>query len=360
MMLRMVGLLSSALSLAIILSFGSAPYTVATEAKGKAKPIKLYGQIDELSYVCSSAGVKLTGSSLPAKVAKISLGSAAAYSGLREGDTVLNARVGDSGVALTIDRKGKKYEAAIATDVKGLKAEFESRKIPFSFGDSAFDKHLKTLGTCEIVLLVDHSASMGDTHIGIPGDLSKWVWCRQQIDNLFLCTDRVLDGGFTLVPFNAKFQIRKNITLWDLKQTFRQLKPEGQDKNISAPIESVMNDYFYARKPDSKPLVVVVLTDGTQNIGAPLQNMLIEASHKLRKPGEVVVTFMQVGDSILGEELFHDLDRNLVAKGAKYHMVDYKTFGELRNKGVVSELLETVQLSAQTATGNAAMTKSKI
>jgi hypothetical protein len=347
----------------IVLLLATAPYAVAAEAgKKSSKPIKLFGQIDELSYVCSSAGVKLSGTALPAKVAKISLGSAAAYSGLREGDTVLQARVGENGVALTIDRKGKKYEAAIATDVKGLRAEFESRKIPFSFGDSAFDKQLKTLGTCEIVLLLDHSASMGDTHIGVPGDLSKWVWTRQQLDNLLLCTDRVLDGGFTIVPFNSKFQIRKGVTLWDLKQTFRQLKPEGQGKNISAPIESVINDYFYARahKGVTKPLVIVVLTDGTQNTGAPLQNVLIEASQKLNKPGEVVITFMQVGESILGEELFHDLDRNLVAKGAKYHMVDYKTFGELRNKGVVSELLETVELSAQTETGNAAMTKSKL
>ncbi|MBY0358358.1 MAG: VWA domain-containing protein [Candidatus Obscuribacterales bacterium] len=310
------------------------------------KKITLYGKIDEFSYLCSSAGVRLSGGGkLPAYVDKISLGSAASYSGLRQGDKVLQAQVDDHGIILSIDRKGKTYQARIATDVKGLKAQFESRKIAFSFGDSPFDKDLKLLNKCDLVLLLDRSQSMSDTHAGCPGDLSKWVWTKQQIDNFFLAVDRTMEKGFNLVLFNDSYQERKDVTLWDLRQVFDTVKPAGTRKNISLPLESVLKDYFYKRKRTSehKPCLLVVLTDGVENVGQPLQEVLIEASKKLEHQDEVTVVFMQVGDSIFAEELFDDLDQNLVAKGARYHMVDYQPFSELRNRGLLFEILKVVK-----------------
>jgi hypothetical protein len=127
--------------------------------------------------------------------------------------------------------------------------------------------------------------------------------------------------------------------LWDLKQLFDRIKPEGVHKNIAAPLEAVMNDYFKRRRPDSKPLLIAVVTEGTENIGTPLQTVLIDAASKMNRPGEVVVTFLQVGDSVSGEDLFDDLDRNLVGKGAKYDIASYRTFAELRNKGLLWELI---------------------
>ena len=314
-----------------------------TSSASGNKPFTLYGRIDELTYVMSSSGVRIGGGKLPGIVDKISLGSAAAYSGLQKGDKVLKAALDENSVVLSIERKGKVYQTRIATNVKGLRSEFEARKIPFSFGDSPFDKELKTLGNCELVVLVDQSKTMGDDHAGCPGDISKWMWTKEQIDNLFLATDRVLEEGFNLGLFSDRVQIRTGVTLYDLRQVFDNVRPAGDNKNISGALETAMNDYFYHRKPDSKPLMVAVITDGLQNTGPSLQDVLIEASKKMKRPGEVVVTFLQVGESIRAEELFDDLDRNLVAKGAKYKMVHFKPFSELRNRGVVYELLMCVK-----------------
>lgn len=349
-------LLGAAMQLLLIVAPAAValPAKTAGVEKSKTACITLYGRIDELSYLCSSTGIRLAGGKLPSKVEKISLGSSAAYSGLREGDRVLQAQMDDHSVTLTIDRKGRQYQAKIATDVKGLKAQFEARKIAFSFGDSPFDKELKLLSKCNVVFVLDKSLSMQDNHAGCPGDLSKWTWSRQQIDNFFLATDRVLDNGFDLVLFNDTFEQRRDVTLWDLKQVFGTVRPRGQHKNISQPLEEIFKDYFYKRKhsPDTKPLVVVVLTDGTENVGTPLQEVLIEASQKLTKPGEALVTFMQVGDSISAEELFDDLDQNLVAKGARYHMVNYVPFTTLRNRGLLWELMKTVKEAAASAPKN--------
>lgn len=327
---------------AIILALILAPGAVA---KSNKPTLKLYGEIDELSYLSSSAGVRLTSSKLPAAVSKISLGSAAAYSGLRDGDKVLAVKTVDNNLVFSIERDGKRYEANVATDVYGLKAEFEARKVPWSFNEGAFDKELQSLTTCELVIMIDRSASMGDNQAGVPGDQTKWSWCKQQIDNFYFSTAKILEGGLDIVTFggNTPQQRWKSVSLWDLKQVFTRLKPEGKRKDISTPIAEVLNDYFKARKPDSKNLIVVVLTDGLKNEGQPLQTMLAEVSSKIKHPHEVTVVFMQIGDSVFADELFDDLDRNLIAKGARYDFVDYKPFALLRNKGILWELLVTLR-----------------
>ncbi len=63
----------------------------------------------------------------------------------------------------------------------------------------------------------------------------------------------------------------------------------------------------------------------------------------MQRPGEITVVFMQVGDSVFADELFDDLDRNLLAKGAKYDIAQFKSFSQLRNKGILWELLATLK-----------------
>src|SRR4030095_15730411 len=294
-----------------------APHTVATPQKesrssaAKTRPIVLHGHIDELSYLCSSAGIRLSGSQLPARVTKLSLGSAAAYSGVQEGDKVLKIDSEDNAIVLTVERAGKQYQAKIAVNVRGLRAEFEARKIRFSLGDSPFDKELASLKECHVAILLDRSLSMNDRDAGCPGDISKWMWCRQQINNMYAATSRVHDSGLDIVLCNDTHQIKKGVTLWDLKQAFDQIRPAGTRKNISQPLQEVLDGYFKRRTEDSKPEVVIVLTDAKENIGPPLQDVLIEASNKMTRPREVIVTFLQVGESIMAEELLEDLERNL-------------------------------------------------
>ena len=341
--------------ISIIASWCSAPQVVAAPHDAsrphvaKTRPLVLHGHIDELSYLCSSAGIRLAGAQLPTKIAKVALGSAAAYSGVQEGDKVVHMDTEDNAMVLTVERAGKQYQAKIAVNVHGLRAEFEARKIRYSLGDSPFDKELASLKQCHVAILLDRSMSMNDRDAGCAGDITKWMWCRQQIDNMYAATSRVHDSGLDLVIFNDTHQTKKGVTLWDLKQAFDQIRPAGTHKNISQPLSEVLNDYFRRRTEDSKPQVVIVLTDAKENIGLPLQEVLIEASNKMTRPREVVVTFLQVGESIMGEELLEDLDRNLVAKGARYHLVNYKPFSEVRNMGLLRELLAATHEATQAA-----------
>lgn len=327
--------------LIIALCLGFEPTAKAADNPPPKKTLKLFGSIDEFSYISAGSGVTLSSGKLPAKVSKISLGSAAAYSGLREGDVVTDASVGPDSVDLTITRNGKTYKASLATNVAGLKADFKRRNIPTTFAASAFDKELEALSRCNIVVMLDRSASMNDTDPGVPGDMTKWVWCQQQVDNMYIGTERVLGNGFDLMLFNDRFERHNRVNLYDLKQVFQRVKPEGAQKRFSVALSSVLQDYFKSKDRDKRPLVVAVLTDGG-NVGLPLQEMLIEASKEVKQPYEVTIIVMQVGTSFHGEELYEDLDTNLVAKGAKYHILEYHNFAEVRNKGMLLELVTLV------------------
>jgi hypothetical protein len=74
----------------------------------------------------------------------------------------------------------------------------------------------------------------------------------------------------------------------------------------------------------------------------------------MTRPGEVLVQFLQVGESLPAEDVFEDLDRNLVARGARYHMVNYKPFADFRNKGLLREVLEAVREILQAKPAGAA------
>jgi hypothetical protein len=340
--MKVVPLVAACLACLTLLSTWLACHADADEKKSPAKkPVKLYGQIDELSYLSSGSGISLTSGKLPARVAKISLGSTAAYSGLKEGDTVTDAEVGPNSIDLTVKRNGKSYRASIATNVAGLKADFKRRNIPLTYASSAFDKELEALGKCKIVVMIDRCESMGEINAGVPGDLTKWAWCQQQVDNMYIGTERVLNKGFDIVLFNDKLERRNRVNLFDLKQVFQRIKPEGTQKRLSAALDSVLQDYFKSKDRGKEPLVVAVLTDGG-NVGIPLQQVLIEASKQATKPYEVNIIVLQVGTSFHGEDLFEDLDTNLVAKGAKYHILEYHTFAAVRNKGLLLELVTLV------------------
>jgi len=233
--------------------------------------------------------------------------------------------------------------------VHGLRSEFEARKIRHSIGDSPFDKELNSIKDCHVAILVDRSLSMNDRDAGCPGDISKWMWVKQQISNMYAATSRVDDSGVDLVFFSDTHQAKRGVTLSDLRQAFDQIKPSGNHKNISQPLSDVLNDYFRSRTDGSKPQVVIVISDATENVGPPLQEVLIEVSQKMARPREVIVTFLQVGNSIMAEELLEDLDRNLVAKGARYHLVNYKPFSEVRNMGLLRELLAATHEATQYA-----------
>ena len=60
------------------------------------------------------------------------------------------------------------------------------------------------------------------------------------------------------------------------------------------------------------------------------------------EPDQITLTFLQIGDSFQGRDFLLDLDDELVNEGAKYDIVDTKTFQQLKAEGLAKCLVDAL------------------
>jgi hypothetical protein len=106
-----------------------------------------------------------------------------------------------------------------------------------------------------------------------------------------------------------------------------------------------LNEYF-ARRNDTgghcKPLAIAIITDGMPDNPRSLRDLIVEATHAMRNPHEITITFLQIGTEREGYELLHDLDQNLLHEGAKYDIVSSKPFPDVVRDGLARSLVDAI------------------
>lgn len=77
------------------------------------------------------------------------------------------------------------------------------------------------------------------------------------------------------------------------------------------------------------------------NIGRSLEQTIINATD-IVPAGQVVASFIQIGTDRAGLNAIKNLDDGLIARGAKYDMVDAKYFGDLTKFGMKRVLADAI------------------
>lgn len=239
---------------------------------------------------------------------------------------------------------------------------------PYSGGITA--KDLSVLANHDVAVVIDRSFSMftrdcpapfgmqppspvshpfssltGALLGGSGGAVSRWEWCQMQADNLARMTASVLPRGLTVVLFSSRPRLYNNVTAAQLGEIFAANHPGG-GTDTTAALRCVLDDYFMRREAAGqvKPLAIAVITDGMPNNPHSLKECIIKATTHLRRQDELAITFLQVGTEREGIALVSDLD-NLVGQGAKYDIVDTKTFPNLLRTGLARALVDAVMQS---------------
>jgi hypothetical protein len=214
------------------------------------------------------------------------------------------------------------------------------------------------LGTRDIVILVDKSGSMKEpdcptsTISGLgsllfnrsaPQGMSRWDWSERQISFLGHQTSSVLPDGFTLVLFSGGQETFRNVHADQIPSIFRASNPGG-GTNMAKALKKQLNEYFAERNnnPYVKPLSIAIITDGVPDNARALTSTIIEATRQMQNPGEISISFLQVGNDPQGSRLLQDLDFDLVNQGAYFDIVSAKGFPELMRKGLPRAIAESV------------------
>lgn len=208
----------------------------------------------------------------------------------------------------------------------------------------------KDLANFDLELIVDQSLSM--RRRDCPGRTSRWDWCGMQLSNLSDQLAPYAPRGFTLTTFASEFQSYQNATARDVQQLFSGFRL-GSGTRLAGPLDARLGHYFQTRNAHSKPLLIVVITDGVPSPATEpmlVAGTLIAATRRMVRPDEVTVVFFQIGGGDqLGRFFLSQMDNTLVAAGAKYDIVRSVPFEQLERFGLTQSLVAAVRNFAQPA-----------
>lgn len=303
-------------------------------------------------------GYKISGndsSLLTGKVEKVFPPSVAWLAGLKTNDNILKAQTGKTDVVLFVKRGTREFKLTLKIPAAIDESLISQNRNATNNSDGGFGapiKHpellepaIKLLGNYDCYLLVDVSGSMADTISDgskRSESMSKWKWCQSQSSSFYNDVAKFMPSGITFLPFNHQFSMVPNCRGKEIQTLFTQLSPQG-GTDIAGPLDFVVSSYLYKKqkKQKAKPIAIAVMTDGECGL-QEIADTLIDATQKMTHPKEIVITFLSIGDTTAGSPVLKALDDDLVAAGAKYDIVDTRSFDELSKYGLTKALAATL------------------
>jgi hypothetical protein len=231
-----------------------------------------------------------------------------------------------------------------------------SFKLPW-FGvataDDAASKELSPLSNHDVVLIIDRSRSMSITdcfpafvdNIGrqFYRPVRRWQWCHEQTVELAKKTEIALPDGLTVVLFAKTFATYNNANIDSIESIFADTnnKPDGGTDTATA-LSSQIEAYFDRKSKlgeHIKPLLIAIISDGCPDNPALFCQVIVKATQSMNQPGEIAITFLQVGNDNRAIYLLKQLKNGLLDQNAKYNIVNIIPFPELNKIGLPQALV---------------------
>ena len=210
------------------------------------------------------------------------------------------------------------------------------------------DTNIKTARTLQDVLanhdlaiIIDRSGSMSTKDC--PGGLSRWQWCSKQASQLAQAAVQA-SSAITVMFFNNELQIFDNVSPKNLPTLFTNYSPAG-GTILAAPLTAQLDRYFAKR---TKPLIMVVISDGIPQDRLVLAPMISDASDSLHYIGEVTISFLLIGNQVDAQEfkrLIGELDGGGINNGGMVDVIGFRTLSVKGIKQTLFDELKTITLT---------------
>lgn len=180
----------------------------------------------------------------------------------------------------------------------------------------------------DYVLLLDRSGSMGEV-VSKSNSQSRWKYAEESTKALARRIGEFDSDGIDVYPFGSGFQKITGVTADKVAEIFTNTAPNGGTDFVPV-LTEVFAEHF---RKGNKPTTVIVMTDGEPSNGdagkKALKDLIVATTKKLEGDAELAVSFLQVGDDPAATKFLKELDDDLVKAGAKFDIVDTKTFADL-------------------------------
>ena len=187
----------------------------------------------------------------------------------------------------------------------------------------------------DFIVLVDKSGSMSTTDC--PGAKSRWDYAQENVLAIARECQKYDDNGITVGVFANKLKLYENVTdgAGMLEKIFSENQPGGSTDTAGA-VGLVIQEYLSGNK--AKPIICVVITDGTPDSEPDLIKVIVEATKKISTREEIGLEFIQIGKDAHAHAFLSRLDNDLTKEGAKLDIVNTVTADDLGDK-LISDVL---------------------
>lgn len=219
---------------------------------------------------------------------------------------------------------------------------------------------LKILTTRDLIVFVDKSYSMNtrdcppianaiQVRDRSPGFLAKrsgisrWQWVATSTMDLAKQVSPYDPDGFKLIIFNDWKTEYNNVKPTDIPRIFQSTQVGGSE-NIVLFLAEQLNFYIKLKRSTSntKPLAIAVLTDGLPDDRKNFPNLLVNITNQMSEKQDIKIVFIQIGQSQEGGAFLEFLDNQLTGLGAKYDIIDHKSFNQVSISGVGRAIVDAI------------------
>ena len=192
------------------------------------------------------------------------------------------------------------------------------------------------LKSYDIAILLDRSGSM--VIEDCPNSKSRWDYARENVEAVAARANKLDSDGITVVVFGSQVKVYENTTPAKIQDIYDQVEPIGNTATDAALQAILTPEWFQGRRTGAtKPMIVIVFTDGKPNDQEALEKVIINAANNIEKDEDLGISFVQVGYDKGASEFLAHLDDGLTGK-AKFDIVDTKSMEELEEIGVIGLL----------------------
>lgn len=184
----------------------------------------------------------------------------------------------------------------------------------------------------DYTVIIDKSGSMSmDDCKG----QTRWDAAREGTEALARKCATLDPDGITVYFFAGTFKRHDNVTPDKVSQVFAEHEPFG-----STDTAGVLSDAFkhWSIRKKAGELkggeTMLVITDGEPNDRQAVARVIKEVTTQMDADPELAISFLQVGKDGAAKSFLQYLDDGLEKEGAKFDIVDTKTFDEIEEKGL--------------------------
>jgi len=194
----------------------------------------------------------------------------------------------------------------------------------------------------DYTVIIDKSGSM---HVTDTPQGSRWKSAFETTLGFAHKMATLDPDGLTLYLFNNMFKRHDNVKPDAIQNVWDEHNPSGST-NLAAVLKDSLDNFFYRKERNeikANGEIILVVTDGVPDDEKLVQDHIVAATKKMTNEKELGILFLQVGQDPTATQYLQKLDDDLVAKaGAKWDIVDTKTYEQIGNMSLTQVLLDAI------------------